>query len=151
MASKTTVQLYDQAISGILHFLHAQCSAATDQQREVFTGCRNVSCPASKAPASYPRFHLALKIPHLASILTNVSQALHGDGKALGAWQQMVLEAGQPLGLCHLHADLVFLLREPCALTVDQELKSKGRRSYRRIPQLHHPKLNQGSQSQRGS
>lgn len=38
----------------------------------------------------------------------------------------MVLEAGQPLGLGHLHADLVFLLCEPCALTVNQELESKG-------------------------
>lgn len=65
-------------------------------------------------------------MPCLASILTNISQALHGDSKTLGAWQQMVLEAGQPLGLGHLHADLVFLLCEPCALTVDQELKSKG-------------------------
>lgn len=80
--------------------------------------------PTSLAPAPCPTCHLALKT-RLAAILTYISQALHGDGKALGAWQQMVLETGQSLGLGHLHADLVFLLCEPCALTVNQELESK--------------------------
>lgn len=50
-----------------------------------------------------------------------ISQTPHGDRKALGARQQVVLEAGQPLGLRHLHADLVLLLREPRALAVNQE------------------------------
>jgi len=113
---------------------------------EYLLGFRNMKCPASR-----PRFHLASKIPHLASILTNISQALHSDSKALGAWQQVMLEAGQPLGLGYLHADLVFLLCEPCALTVDQKLKSKGCWSHRGIPRSRNPKLNWRPQSQRCS
>lgn len=64
-------------------------------------------------------------------LLTYASQAPHGDGEALGAWQQVVLEAGQPLGLRHLHADLVLLLCEPRALAVDQELEARGGLSHR--------------------
>ena len=56
-------------------------------------------------------------------VLTYISQTPHGDGEALGARQQVVLEAGQPLGLGHLHAYLVLLLREPRALAVNQELE----------------------------
>lgn len=81
----------------------------------------------------------------LAGILTYISQALDGDSKALGAWQQVVLETGQSLGLGHLHTDLVFLLCEPCALTVNQELEKQRMRS-------HNPKVNQRPQSpQRGA
>lgn len=61
--------------------------------------------------------------------LTYISQTPHGDGEAFGARQQVVLEAGQPLGLGHLHADLVLLLREPSALTVNQELEGTAQRS----------------------
>lgn len=105
---------------------HAPCSDAIDQQRAVFTEVQKhegpsqpCTCPLSQVPPS-------LEDPCLAGILTYISQALHGDSKALGAWQQVVLETGQSLGLGHLHADLVFLLCEPCALTVNQELESKG-------------------------
>lgn len=38
----------------------------------------------------------------------------------------MVLEDGQPLGSGHLHADTVLLLREACALTVQEELGHGG-------------------------
>lgn len=38
----------------------------------------------------------------------------------------MVLEDGQPLGGGHLHADAVLLLREACALTVQEELGRGG-------------------------
>ena len=62
-------------------------------------------------------------------ILTYISQTPHGHREALGARQQVVLEAGQPLGLGHLHADLVFLLCEPRALAVNQELKGTGQPS----------------------
>lgn len=55
-------------------------------------------------------------------LLTNVPQALDGHSKALGAGQQVVLEAGQSLGSGHLHAGLVLPLREARPLTVDQEL-----------------------------
>lgn len=127
MASKAAVPWpgHLRCPPGSLHFLHSQCSAAADQQREVFTGMQKHEVPNQTEPASCPRAHLASKIPCIASILTNISQALHSNSKAFGARQQVVFEAGQPLGLGHLHADLVFLLCEPCALTVDQELKSK--------------------------
>lgn len=63
-------------------------------------------------------------------VLTYISQTPHGDGEALSAWQQVVLEAGQPFGLGHLHADLVLLPREPSALAVNQELEGTGRQSH---------------------
>lgn len=58
--------------------------------------------------------------------LTCAAEALHCGGEAFGPRQQVVLEDGQPLGGGHLHADAVLLLREACALTVQEELGRGG-------------------------
>lgn len=56
---------------------------------------------------------------------TCASEVLDADAEALGAGQEVVLELGQPFALGHLHADLVLLLREACALAEKQELRDK--------------------------
>lgn len=66
--------------------------------------------------------HLALSP---VTFLTYISQTLHGDSKSFCSWQEVVLELGQTFGLGYLHADLVLLFCEPCALTVNQELKPR--------------------------
>lgn len=76
-------------------------------------------------------------------VLTYISQTPHGDGEALGARQQVVLEAGQPLGLGHLHAYLVLLLCEPRALAVNQELEGTGWPSHTSPRPLTHPMVTQ--------
>lgn len=103
-----------------------QCSDAIDQQRAVLIEVQKHEGPSQPCTCPLSQVTPSLEDPCLAGILTYISQALHGDSKALGAWQQVVLETGQSLGLGYLHADLVFLLCEPCALTVNQELESKG-------------------------
>lgn len=53
---------------------------------------------------------------------TCAPQTLEGGGESFGPGQEVILELGQTFALCQLHADLVLLLSEAGALTVQQEL-----------------------------
>lgn len=50
------------------------------------------------------------------------SEVVDSHTETLCPGQEMVFEFGQAFALCHLHADLVFLLCKAGALTVKQEL-----------------------------
>ena len=58
--------------------------------------------------------------------LTCAPEVLNRQPESFGSWQQVMLEFGQALFLCHLHADLVLLYCEARSLTIEQELATGG-------------------------
>ena len=61
--------------------------------------------------------------------LTCALETLQGGSEAFGSGEEVILESGQSFALCHLHADLMFLLCEAGALAVQQELPKGNKKT----------------------